>query len=45
MLLGKSRTPSLIIGRDDGDGGSYTLLQRDGPHHWQVRWNSAYTGC
>jgi hypothetical protein len=45
VLLGSGRTPAIIVGRDDGDGGSYTLLVRDAPHHWRVRWNSAYTGC
>jgi hypothetical protein len=45
VLMGPAHTPSVIVSRDDGDGGSYTLLQRDGPHHWRVRWNSAYTGC
>jgi hypothetical protein len=45
VLLGAAHTPSIIVGRDDGDGGSYTLLDRDAPSHWRVRWNSAYTGC
>lgn len=45
VLLGPSRVPSIVVGRDDGDGGSYTLLERDAPHHWRTRWNSAYTGC
>ncbi len=45
VLLGAAHTPSIIVGRDDGDGGSYTLLDRDAPRHWRVRWNSAYTGC
>lgn len=45
VLLGPRRTPAMIVSRDDGDGGSYTLLTRTGPGKWQVAWNSAYTGC
>ncbi len=45
VRLGPGRAPSLVVGRDYGDGGAYTLIERAGPGHWRVRWNSAYTGC
>jgi hypothetical protein len=45
VRLGPRRTPTIIIGRDYGDGGAYTLVERVGPARWRVRWNSAYTGC
>lgn len=37
--------PAVVIGRDYGDGNSYTLIERLGPHRWRARWNSAYVGC
>ena len=37
--------PAIIVGRDYGDGSSYTLLERVGPRRWRARWNSAYVGC
>ncbi len=42
---GSQAVPTLIVGRDYGDGNSYTLIQRTGPHVWRARWNSAYVGC
>jgi hypothetical protein len=36
---------ALIIGRDYGDGSSYTLVQRVAPRQWRELWNSAYVGC
>jgi hypothetical protein len=37
--------PAIVIGRDYGDGSSYTLLERVAPRRWRARWNSAYVGC
>jgi hypothetical protein len=45
VRLGPRRVPTIVISRDYGDGGAYTLLERAGPARWRVRWNSAYTGC
>jgi hypothetical protein len=45
VRLGPRRAPTIVIGRDYGDGGAYTLIERAGPARWRVRWNSAYTGC
>jgi hypothetical protein len=45
VRLGPRRTPTIVISRDYGDGGAYTLIERAGPARWRVRWNSAYTGC
>lgn len=45
LHLSPRRTPVLVISRDYGDGGAYSLLERTAPGHWRVRWNSAYTGC
>lgn len=47
VILGRgpSAITALIIGRDYGDGSSYTLLQRVAAHQWRLQWNSAYVGC
>jgi hypothetical protein len=45
VRLGPRRTPTIVISRDYGDGGAYTLLERVARGRWRVRWNSAYTGC
>jgi hypothetical protein len=47
VVLGRRAhaTPAVVIGRDYGDGSSYTLLERTGPRRWRARWNSAYVGC
>ncbi|HWZ61257.1 MAG TPA: hypothetical protein VNW46_19905 [Gemmatimonadaceae bacterium] len=45
VRLGPRRVPTIVISRDYGDGGAYTLLERAAPARWRVRWNSAYTGC
>jgi hypothetical protein len=45
VRLGPRRIPTIVIGRDYGDGGAYTLIERVGRARWRVRWNSAYTGC
>jgi hypothetical protein len=45
VRLGPRRLPTIVVSRDYGDGGAYTLIERVGPASWRVRWNSAYTGC
>jgi len=45
LHLSARRTPVLVVSRDYGDGGAYSLLERTAPGHWRVRWSSAYTGC
>jgi hypothetical protein len=45
VLLGVARTPTIVLGRDYGDGGVYSLIERSGPGQWRLRWSSAYTGC
>jgi hypothetical protein len=45
VRLGASHRPTLVLGRDYGDGMSYSLLERVAPHRWRVRWTSAYAGC
>jgi hypothetical protein len=45
VRLGPRRVPTIVVSRDYGDGGAYTLIERVGPATWRVRWNSAYTGC
>jgi len=43
--LGPSARPTLVIGRDFGDGAAYALVERAAPKRWVVRWSSAYAGC
>ena len=45
VALGPSRTPTLVIGREYGEGFSYALIERTGPKKWRLRWSSAYAGC
>lgn len=45
VRLGPRRVPTIVLSRDYGDGGAYTLIERTGRGQWGVRWNSAYTGC
>ena len=45
VALGPSRTPTLVIGREYGEGFAYALLERVGPKRWRLRWSSAYAGC
>lgn len=42
---GARQMPAIIIGRDYGDGSSYSLVGRIGPRRWRARWSSAYVGC
>jgi hypothetical protein len=43
--LGPNRTPTIVLSRDYGDGGVYSLIERAAPGQWRLRWSSAYTGC
>lgn len=43
--LGHARTPTLVIGREYGEGFAYALLERTGDKKWRLRWSSAYAGC
>ncbi|GAC1648368.1 MAG: hypothetical protein NVS4B3_03830 [Gemmatimonadaceae bacterium] len=45
VALGPERRPTLVLGRDEGDGGTYALLERLGDRKWRIRWTSAYAGC
>jgi len=45
VRLGPGRTPTLVLSRDYGDGGVYSLIERGAPGQWRLRWSSAYTGC
>lgn len=42
---GPSALRAIIVGRDYGDGSSYSLIQRVAPRQWRLVWNSAYVGC
>jgi hypothetical protein len=45
VRLGPGRTSTIVLSRDYGDGGVYSLIERAGPGQWRLRWSSAYTGC
>jgi hypothetical protein len=45
VALGPSRTPTLVIGREYGEGFAYALVERVGSRRWRLRWSSAYAGC
>ena len=45
VVLGDARRPTLVVGRDYGDGMAYALVERLGDARWTVRWSSAYAGC
>ena len=45
VTIGTRRRPTVVIGRDFGDGVSYTLVERQGRKRWRARWSSAYAGC
>lgn len=45
VRLGPGRTPTVVLSRDSGDGGVYSLIERGAPVQWRLRWSSAYTGC
>jgi len=45
VRIGPGRTPTIVLSRDFGDGGVYSLIERGAPVQWRLRWSSAYTGC
>ncbi len=45
VALGPAGRPTLVVGRDFGDGVAYALVERTGPRQWRLRWSSAYAGC
>jgi hypothetical protein len=45
LFLGPRRVPTLVLGRDYGDGTAYALVERTEPGRWRARWSSAYAGC
>jgi hypothetical protein len=45
VRVGPGRTPTIVLSRDYGDGGAYSLIERAAPAQWRLRWSSAYTGC
>lgn len=45
VALGPTARPTLVIGRDYGDGAAYALIERDAEGRWRLRWGSAYAGC
>jgi hypothetical protein len=45
VRLGPGRTPTIVLSRDYGDGGAYSLIERAAAGQWRLRWSSAYTGC
>ena len=45
LAAAMQRTPTLVIGREYGEGFSYALIERTGPKKWRLRWSSAYAGC
>lgn len=45
VRLGQDGRPTLVIGRDYGDGSSYSLIERTAGGRWRVQWSSAYAGC
>ncbi len=45
VRLGPARTATIVLSRDFGDGGVYSLIERAAPGQWRLRWSSAYTGC
>jgi hypothetical protein len=45
VRLGPAGTPTLVLGRDYGDGTAFSLVERVGEGRWRLRWSSAYAGC
>jgi len=45
VRLGPAGTPTLVLGRDYGDGTAFSLVERVGDGRWRLRWSSAYAGC
>jgi hypothetical protein len=45
VLVGPSRSPALILSRDDGDSVGYGLVERSANGQWRPRWRSARRRC
>ena len=45
VLVGTTRTPALILSRDDGDFVAYGLVERGENGRWSQRWRSARRRC
>jgi hypothetical protein len=45
VKMGPERRATLVLGRDEGDGGTYAWLERIADRKWRIRWTSAYAGC
>jgi len=45
LRLGAEGVPTIVLGRDYGDGTAYSLIERSADGHWRLRWSSAYAGC
>ena len=45
VLVGTTRTPALILSRDDGDFVAYGLVERAENGRWSQRWRSARRRC
>lgn len=42
VRLGSAGRLTLVLGRDHGDGTTYSLVERAGAGRWVLRWSSAY---
>ena len=45
VLVGTTRTPALILSRDDGDSVAYGLVERGENGRWSPRWRSPRRRC
>ncbi len=45
VLIGDSKTPSIIVSRDFGDENAYSLVERGADGRWRVRWTSRRRRC
>jgi hypothetical protein len=45
LEVGPLRTPTIVLSRDAGSSTVYSLVQRQAPGIWRVRWTSAPSGC
>ncbi len=45
LRLGAEGRPTIVLGRDYGDGTAYSLIERGDDGKWRLRWSSAYAGC
>jgi hypothetical protein len=45
VLVGDSRTPSLVLSRDFGDDNAYSLVERGADGRWRNRWTSRRRHC